>query len=137
MAKKIKNITLSKEPGKIKTINYPSVTFNYPVFCFKYLHKDYHLDKCTNEEKRKLIEKIVKISSMTWEQLQFAPKHGLGSEKISPASIKANIHANSFSEEVNTLLVFRFDGLKPFVGFREGFIFHVFYIDRDFTLYDH
>lgn len=135
MGKKIKGLSPSKKQGIIKTVNYPALTFNYPVFCFKYLHKDYHLDKCTDEEKRKLIEKIVKISSMTWEQLQFAPKHGLGSEKISPGSIR--IKADSFSEEVNTLLAFRFDALKPFVGFRDGFIFYVFYIDRDFTLYDH
>jgi hypothetical protein len=135
MEKKTKSIFIEK--GKfVKTSGLLSETINYPVFCFKYLHKDYHLDKCTNDEKRKFIEQILRISSMSWEQLQLAPKHGTGSEKISPHSIKTNI-PNHFSEEVGTLLAFRFDGKKPFVGFRNGFIFHIFYIDRDFTLYNH
>jgi hypothetical protein len=94
------------------------------------------LDKCTNEEKRKFIEQVVKISSMSWEQLQLAPRHGLGSEKIFPGSIKSAIPGD-LRDEVNMLLAFRFDGKKPFVGFRNGFIFHVFFIDRDFTLYNH
>jgi len=136
MAKIIKKPDLEK--GKlIKPLALLNEKITYPVFCFRYLHKDYHLNKCTDDEKRKLIEQIVTLSALTWEELQLAPKNGLGSEKISPQSIKASIPANYFSEEVNMLLAFRFDGKKPFVGFRNGFIFHVFYIDRDFSLYKH
>jgi hypothetical protein len=133
--KRAKNI-LPEEGKFIKKSKLSPETINYPVFCFKYIHRDYHLDKCTNDEKRKFIEQILLISSNSWEQLQLAPKHGVGSEKISSNSIRANI-PNHFSEEVGTLLAFRFDGKKPFIGFRNGFIFHIFYIDRDFTLYNH
>jgi len=126
------------EKGKlIKPVGKDAKKINYPIFCFKYLHKDYHINQCTGEEKRKLIEKFINMSSMTWEQLQLAPRHGSGSEKISIKSIKASIPSDFFSEEIDTLLSFRFDGKKPFIGFRNGFIFHVFYIDRNFTLYNH
>jgi hypothetical protein len=137
MASKIKSPAPHKGKALIQSDKPRVERINYPVFCFKYLHKDYHIDKCTPEEKKKLIEHIVSLSSMTWEQLQLSPRHALGSEKISPQSIKASIPSDYMSEEVNTLLAFRFDGKKPFVGFRNGFIFHVFYIDRDFTLYSH
>jgi hypothetical protein len=107
-----------------------------PVFCFKYLHKDYHLNKCDDREKKCLMEQLVLISNHTWQQLKLSPRHGVGSEKIQISSIKPALPV-SFTEDVEDLLAFRFDGMKVFVGFRSGFLFHVFYIDRDFTLYDH
>ena len=36
-----------------------------------------------------------------------------------------------------TLLVFRFSGRKPMVGYRVKEAFYVLALDRDFTLYDH
>jgi hypothetical protein len=111
-------------------------SFEHPIFCFKHLHKDYHIDKCTDNEKKQLIDKIIKISSITWKELEYASRKGLGAEKIQITSIKPSIPA-SFTDDVNHLLAFRFDGKKPFVGFRNKFVFHVFYIDRSFTLYNH
>jgi hypothetical protein len=98
---------------------------NYPVFCFKYLHRDYHLDNCTDSEKKNLIDQLVQISGCTWKQLQLSPRHGIGSEKLSISSLKTNLPI-SFTEEVKNLLAFRFDGKKSFVGFRDGFLFHIF-----------
>ncbi len=108
---------------------------DYPVFCLKHLHKDYHIDKCTAEEKIRLLERLHKLSNMTWQNIQLAPKHGLGSEKIARTSIKAAIPGH-ITPEVN-FLALRFDGMKPLVGYRSGFILHIIYLDRDFTLYDH
>jgi hypothetical protein len=108
----------------------------HPVFCFKYLHKDYCLDNCTDDEKRCFISQIVRLSQMDWAGLQLAPKHGVGSEKIATTAINPNI-PYSLTEDVSYLLAFRFDGLKAFVGYRNKFIFHVLFIDRDFTLYNH
>ncbi|OAV69617.1 hypothetical protein Barb6_00013 [Bacteroidales bacterium Barb6] len=73
---------------------------------------------------------------MTWEQLQRSPKHGIGSEKIELNALKANIPP-SFGKDVPHLLAFRFDGKKPFVGCRDKSVFHILFIDRAFTLYDH
>jgi hypothetical protein len=109
---------------------------NYPVFCFKHLHRDYHLSNCSDSEKKNLIDQLIQISSYTWEQLQLSHRHGVGSEKISISSIKTKLPL-SFTEEVKNLLAFRFEGKKSFVGFRNGFLFHIFFIDRNFTLYDH
>ncbi|MDR1918140.1 MAG: hypothetical protein LBQ65_00660 [Tannerellaceae bacterium] len=109
---------------------------DYPVFCFKHLQRDYHLNKCTADEKKCLIEQIVLLSQKTWDEIQLSPRHGSGSEKIDIKSIKAPLPM-SFTEDVKHLLALRFDGKKAFVGFRHKFIFHIFYIDRDFTLYNH
>jgi hypothetical protein len=109
---------------------------DYPVFCFKHLHKDYHLNKCDDSEKKCLIDQLILLSSYTWNKLQLSPRHGIGSEKIQINSIRPELPL-SFTEDVKNLLAFRFDGKKAFVGFRNGFLFHIFYIDRNFTLYDH
>lgn len=109
--------------------------FNYPVFCFKHLNKDYHLDDCTKIEKISLIEQICKLSSMTWEQIRLSPKHGLGTEKIAQDSIRASkpVHV---TPDV-TFYALRFDGKKPMVGYKSDFIFHIVYLDRSFKLYKH
>jgi hypothetical protein len=109
---------------------------DHPVFCFKHLHEDYHLRECDNQEKKCLIERIVLLSSCTWNKLQLAPRHGIGSEKIAKNAIRASI-PHPFDEDYGDPLAFRFDGMKTIVGFRKGFLFHVIYIDRNFTLYAH
>ncbi len=108
----------------------------HPVFCFKYLHKDFCLDQCTSNEKRALINQIVMISQMDWNDLQLSGRHGMGSEKIPVNALKSNI-PYTLTDDVKHLLAFRFDGLKSFVGHRNRFIFHVLFIDREYKLYNH
>lgn len=110
--------------------------FQHPIFCFKYLTKDFHLDKCIPEEQVSLINQIVAISQLTWAELQFAPKHGMGSEKIARNSIKAGM-PDIVTDDVDHFLAFRFHGKAPFVGIRNRFIFHVIYVDRGYNLYKH
>ena len=133
---KLKNPHPTDKKGRINVSTTEIDNFQHPVFCFKYLHKDHDLDKCKDEEKKCLIEKLVKLSSMNWQDIQLAPKHDLGSEKIHVDAIKKTI-PDIVTEDVTHLLAMRFDGTKPFVGHRNKFIFHIFYIDRDYSVYKH
>jgi len=110
--------------------------FNHPIFCFKYLHSDFHLNNCTSDEKVALVEQMVKLSTLTWINIQAAPKHGIGSEKISIASIRPSL-PSIITEDISFLLALRFLGRAPFIGLRNKFIFHVIYIDRVFNAYKH
>mgnify|MGYP006325550845 CR=1 FL=1 len=110
--------------------------YDYPIFCFKHLHRNHNLDKCDSEEKKALIEKVVVLSQMSWQQIQQAPRHGLGSEKIAISSIKPKCPP-FITDDVKFLLSVRFQGKKPFLGHKDRFIFHVIFIDRDFTVYSH
>lgn len=110
---------------------------NHPVFCFNYISKKgYSFNDCDDQEKLDLINKLTTLSNMTWAEIQLSPKHGLGSEKIAIKSIKTKL-PNNFTEDVSFLLALRFSGKKAMVGYRNEFIFHVFFLDRDFTLYPH
>lgn len=74
--------------------------------------------------------------SMTWRELRNAPRHGLGQERIAVSAINASIPSH-VAEGGHTLIVFRFNGKAPMVGYRDGAVFYVLFFDPDFRLYKH
>ena len=140
MSKKTHNkkISLTSSISQGTKISAPELieieSFNHPIFCFKHLHKDHNLDKCIDDEKRALIEQIVKLSQLTWNDIQLSRRHGLGSEKIRRKSIKPSIPV-FITEDVDFFLALRYDGKKAMIGYRNRFIFHLIYIDRNHTVY--
>jgi len=109
---------------------------NHPVFCLRYLHKDYNVELCSKDDRASLIRKMAKLSKLTWDEIKLAPRHGLGSEKISRKSIRPSI-PSEITPDVESFLALRYSGKKVFVGFRNQFIFHMIYIDRNFSVYNH
>ena len=109
--------------------------FNYPVFCLKYLHKDWDLSRCEKDQKISLIERMCKLSTMTWDQIRQTHKHGFGSEKIQQENLRA-ARPSHITPDV-TFYALRFDGLRPMVGYKSHFIFHILYLDTNFSLYEH
>lgn len=111
--------------------------FDYPVFSFKQMRNGkYHIDKCEKEEKASLALKMSKIGQLTWQELRFADKHGLGFEKISKNTIKKD--SVYFLTDDISLIAFRFCGKAPMVGYKcSNGAFHILWLDRDNTLYDH
>jgi len=136
MTKKIKK-KKGKEGRRIKLTEdtVPDLHFEHPIFCLKYLrHKKYSLKECTNKGKIALIDRLHKLSQMTWTEIQISSRHNWGTEKISrnslpppPAGITPDV----------TFLALRYHDKKRMVGFRNRFIFHIVWIDVDYTLYDH
>jgi hypothetical protein len=107
-----------------------------PVFCLRYLDKDFGLTNCEKDEKVSLIEKLHTLSQLTWAEIKCQHRHKNGVENIPRHQIRGRI-PNFITEDVENFTVFRFDGLKPMVGHRRGNVFHIIWLDRDFTLYDH
>jgi hypothetical protein len=128
-----------KEPyqGKlIKLNNSGDQKIDYPVFCFRHLHPNYSLEVCESEDRERLIERLYLLSKMSWQDIQLTNKHGFGSEKIRRESIKPAI-PQQISDDVTFFLALRYNGKKPIVGFRNGSIFHLVYIDYNFSVYNH
>jgi hypothetical protein len=114
---------------------FPDDKFNYPVFCLKHIQTNYSLNDCTKDEKASFVDQLYNLSQLSWQTIQLSPKHGLGTEKIEQGSIKAKL-PNIVTPDVK-LYALRFDGKKPMVGFKSHFVFHVLYLDRSFSLYNH
>lgn len=129
-----KRLNLPSEPQNLSDANV-STNGKPPIFSFHLIKKEYGIDACTSDEKSALIDTIYKRSQKTWQELNDAPKKGLGYEKILHTSIKGVKVPDDIKKE--TLLAFRFCGRAPMVGYREGQIFHILWLDRNFTLYDH
>ena len=106
-----------------------------PVFSLQYVQPSYCISKCTKDEKSSLVDKMHRLSNLTWAELKQAGRHQLGFEKIARDSIKSAI-PNHLTPDVD-LIAFRFDGMKPMVGYRREATFFILWLDRDFTLYDH
>ncbi len=90
---------------------------------------------CQPDDRAQLAAKLFQLSQASWMQIRQAPRHGMGSEKITRGQIKAPF-PNAVTEDV-TLLAFRYAGMKPMVGYKDGRTFHVLWLDWNFTLYDH
>lgn len=113
----------------------PSEESASPVFCLRHLQPSHCVSSCDQEEQSDFALAMWRRCRLTWNELRIAHRHGLGSEKIPASAIRATIP--EIARGVNTFLAFRFSGKKPMVGMRKGAVFHVLWLDRDFSLYDH
>jgi len=113
---------------------------DYPIFCFRHLHSEHDLDKCSLASYKfpqALIKKLQQVSKMSWDDIQLSSRQGSGTEKIPVDSIRKEIPV-SVTKDVSHLLVFRFCGKKGrILGFRNRYVFHVIFIDTALSLYKH
>jgi len=98
-------------------------------------HGRYGLSACELREKGDFADALYKRGQLTWNELQSALRHGLGSEKLPQHNIRTGIPKRITPDE--NFLAFRFSGRKAMVGCRQGQIFYVVWLDRDFRLHDH
>jgi hypothetical protein len=105
-----------------------------PTFCLRYVDPDYCITSCNKDDKAAFAERLRQLSTMTWNQIINADRHGFGREKISRDALPAP--PRNLSEDIN-FIALRFSGKKPMVGYQQDGTFHIIWFDRDFTLYDH
>ncbi|HYH81004.1 MAG TPA: hypothetical protein VEX86_14480 [Longimicrobium sp.] len=106
-----------------------------PVFCLRYLAPPFCVTNCERQEQAAFAVTLKRLSTMTWTQIRNSPRHGLGSEKIGRAAIRAPI-PGGITDDVDFIAI-RFNSLAPMVGFRSNQVFHVVWLDRAYTLYAH
>lgn len=106
-----------------------------PKFSLEYLVKDFCLTRCETVEKASFADAIYQLAQLSWAQINNAPRHGVGFEKISRSAIDSGI-PSVITEDTN-IIAFRFYGKAPMVGFRRDDTFYVVWLDREFSLYDH
>lgn len=121
--------------NKIKIPSGNSIELDYPVFCFRHLQTEPHGDFKFYSD---FIERLKKLSSLTWNQINTADRHGFGTEKMPVGQIKPQL-PRFVTPDVNHLTVFRANGdNRPFLGLRNGSVFHIIFIEEQFgDVYDH
>jgi hypothetical protein len=76
------------------------------------------------------------MSRQTWQQLHGRGRHQGGYEHIPILQLKG-VRLPTLTKQYSNVMVFRFDGMKPMLGLREGQKFLVFHLDRDMSAYAH
>jgi hypothetical protein len=131
--RKIKKV--NAQQNKIKVPSGNSFELDYPIFCFRYLQTEAKRDFKFYAD---FVERLKKISSLTWHQINIAERHGFGTEKMPITQIKPLL-PRFVTPDVTHLLVFRANAdNRPFLGLRSGIIFHIIFIEEQFgDVYDH
>ncbi|MFK5948637.1 MAG: hypothetical protein QM500_07710 [Methylococcales bacterium] len=128
---------LGKQGDLVKSQEPANYDGNPPIFSLEKLQTGkYCLSSLDQENKAKFADAIFRRKSLTWNQIKQIDRHGLGTEKIPKNKIKASI-PKFITDDFEAFLVFRYNGLKPMVGYRQRDIFFVLWFDHDFSLYDH
>ncbi|RZT56963.1 hypothetical protein EV283_1020 [Sphingomonas sp. BK036] len=122
----------ASEPAKPAPTN-----MQRPIFSFEYMKEGggYSVECCEQEDRSQFALRLHKLGRMTWAEIGNAPRHGLGTEKIARSSMSVALPP-VVTQDTN-LLAIRFSGKKPMIGFRDGRVFHVLFLDKDFTAYGH
>ena len=106
-----------------------------PIFSLEYMVAGYSVADCNHEQKAAFASALWERSKMTWREIRTSNRHGLGSEVINRGSIQPAIPA-SVPEDVRFLSL-RFHGMAPMIGFREGRVLHIVWLDHNYTVYSH
>ena len=134
---KIKKQQKAKGKSGISATDTPDYERMPPIFSLERVQPTgYCLSDLCKDDKAAFAESIFKRKSLTWSEIKKINRHSLGFEKIARSSIKASMPA-FITEDVDHFLAFRFQGMKPMVGYRDRNIFFVLWFDKDFSLYPH
>lgn len=120
----------------VRTAQADSTNHEHPIFDLQRLEGRSCVTKCSTQLQADFALTIHKLSKMTWQQIQGAQRHGLGTEKIAKFGLREDLK-HKLTEDQEYLLAFRFSGKTPFLGYRIDRIFVVLCLDFDFSAYDH
>lgn len=126
-----------KATGRLNSTKTPNHDERPAVFSLEKLDGgDFCFSKLSKECRQMFADAIFRRKNMTWKDIKLAPRHGLGTEKISSCAIKAP-PPRFVKGDVSDYLAFRYNGKKAMVGVREKDVFYVLWFDPTFTLYKH
>ena len=108
-----------------------------PILSLEHLDNGHYcITQCSQEQQAALATQLYNLSQIPWGEIIRTHRHGLGSEKIARGSIRSTIPSH-ITEDRTSFLAIRFHGKAPMVGYRDGRIFYILWLDHDFSLYDH
>lgn len=107
-----------------------------PAFCFTNTRQGYRISDLDQSSKALLLNRMELLSSLTWRQLKNL-RHEDGCEPIPRHRMTPSIPATlGPNDEILSIRVEK-HGLFRLVGFRDGRIFRVLWVDPNGTCYPH
>ncbi|MAC47019.1 MAG: hypothetical protein CMI12_09210 [Oceanospirillum sp.] len=126
-----------KQGYSVKALDVPNYDNSPPVFSLERVQQgNYCFSSLDQTHKAQFAEAIFRRRGITWREIKSVDRHSLGFEKIARSGIKAPIPA-FITEDEESFLAFRYNGMSPMVGYRVRDVFYVLWFDHNFTLYKH
>ncbi len=133
-----KRVTARPKGGpriKLPTTPPQSPQTQTPVFALEHMQSPYCVDNLNQAQQAAFAQAMWMRSRMIWLDITLAPRHGLGQEDIARGDLNPSIPKH-ITDDVD-FIALRFWGKAPMVGYRDGRIFHVIWLDHDFSVYKH
>jgi len=106
-----------------------------PWFSLEHVQPGYCVTDCQQQEKAACLDKLRRLARMTWTQIKLSDRQGMSFEIIAASSMKVPLPAVIPRDGIRSTY---FNGKNcRLVGFREGQVFHIVWIDRDLSTYRH
>lgn len=128
-------------PSEVQLLNKKDIEsfakIDYPLFSFRYLQHTSYTECKDLTFFPNFMKRLGKLSELGWKGINTSQRHSFGMEKLPQEIIKPQM-PSIVTPEVQ-LFAFRATGNNlPFIGFREGKIFHILYIETTFgDIYNH
>jgi hypothetical protein len=106
-----------------------------PTFCFEHMVDGYCVPSCNKEQKAALADALFERSRLTWGEIRQAGRTGQGYEKLARSALKRPVPPRVKPDA--DIIGFRFWSKARMVGYRDGTVFRVIWLDIHFDLYDH
>ncbi|MGK0393328.1 MAG: hypothetical protein ACJA0B_001499 [Alcanivorax borkumensis] len=138
--RKRKNIVVpdKKKGGRFDAKETASTDDDPILFSFERIQSgQYCFSGLDDDHKVAAADAIFKRRQLRWSELKQAGRHALGFEKMPVSQIKRAPVPKFITEDKQTLLVCRYKGLAPMVGYRVRQIFYILWFDHSMNLYDH
>lgn len=122
--------TIAKVPD---VVDYNNET---PKFCLRHLQPGFDVQGLSQAKRAAFAVALQKRATMTWQQIIFGDRHGLGTEKLSKGAIKPTVPIAFQDREY--FLALRYEGMLPMVGARVKDVLHILWVEPEFgDLYNH
>ena len=126
-----------KESFRFKAPKEPPIDFDSLPPAFSFRHIKYSgkrcLSKCDDNAKVSIVDKLMRLSQLTWKQIYSQSKEKLGFEKIPRDKLKFPL-PSIVTPEVN-IMVFRYSDAGRIAGFRAFDVYHIIAIGPNHDLY--
>ena len=104
-----------------------------PIFSFEHMVDGFCVKSCEQEDRAEFALSLHKRGKLSWRELRFSGRHQLGYEKINRLKVPL---PPKVTPDVS-IIAFRFHEKKPMLGYRDGRIFHILWLDPKFKTYNH
>ena len=131
----IKHLEGPREISQSEIDSYEKISF--PLFSFRFLQEVSFPGFQDGSFFSKFLVRLKKLSELGWKEIEKSSRHSFGLEKIPHHLIRPSL-PSAITPEIPLFALRATGDNRPFIGFRNGKVFHILFIETRFgDIYAH